>query len=333
MIPHAAWHQLLGIDLVVPHWHVVSDRELAHISSLYKFRNLSQFRADLEFFLHNYKPVCLQDIINHLDGSAPLPKRCFLPTFDDGFREIHETVAPVLIGYGIPAIFFIVASTIDNRELGYPQKKSLLIQMLNSMKDSPAKSEVELILNNRGINGPDISSRIKSIYYRQRHILDDIGAKLDFDFSEYLLSTRPYMTTEQITDLINKGFDIGAHSIDHPLFPELSVDEQLFQTRESMRWISNRFRYDCQSFAFPYRDTEISGEFFHKAFSDGRLKVSFGIGGILRGHFSRHLPRFSMERTDSPANLILARQFGRAALQRSFLGKTTPFPMPTPVSR
>ncbi len=117
------------------------------------------------------------------------------------------------------------------------------------------------------------------------------------------------------------GFDIGAHSIDHPLYSELGLDEQLAQTLDSQRWLSNRFQYNCQSFAFPYSDAGISLEFFQKAFSDGCLKVSFGIGGILRGNCAKDQPRFSMERTDLPAAMILARQFGRAFLRKSLNSK------------
>ena len=105
------------------------------------------------------------------------------------------------------------------------------------------------------------------------------------------------------------GFDIGAHSIDHPLYSELELDEQLAQTWGSMGWLSTKFQYTCQSFAFPYHDAGISTEFFQKAFSGGNLQVSFGNGGVLRGPYFKNLPRFGMERTDLPAAQLLARQF------------------------
>jgi len=321
LIPLDLWHRLFDIELVIPHWHVVSDRELEHVSGLYKFRNLHQFKADLEFFLRYYTPISLQDVIRHLDGSGQLPKRCFLPTFDDGFREIYDVVAPILHAQGVPAVFFLITSVIDNRKLCYPQKKSLLIRALDSVGDSQAKQEVSRILIENEIKGPDPTSCIRSIYYRQQHILDELGTVLECDFSSYVSSVQPYLTSEQIRDLMKMGFDIGAHSIDHPLYSELTLDEQLDQTRDSLRGLSNRFQYNCRSFAFPYSDAGISPEFFQKAFSDGYLKVSFGIGGIRRGYFPKNLPRFSMERTNLPAALILARQFARAILQGPLMSK------------
>lgn len=307
---------MLDVELVIPHWHVVSDQELAHVSGLYKFRSIPQFKADLEFFLRYYTPVSLQDIIRHLDGNGRLPKRSFLLTFDDGFREIYDVVAPILYAQGVPAVFFLITSTIDNHELCYPHKKSLLIHALTALGDSPVKQNVSRILLNAGLTGPDIPSLIRNIYFRQRHVLDELETVIECDFAAYVSSVQPYLTSEQVRDLMKRGFDIGAHSVDHPLYSELSLADQMLQTLNSLSWLSDRYQYKCQAFAFPYKDDGIPPAFFQKAFSDGRLKVSFGIGGLHSHVFPRNLARFSMERTDLPAAQILGRQFGRTLLRR-----------------
>jgi len=310
------WHRMLEIELLLPYYHVVSDDQLAHFSWIYKFRSISQFIADVEFFLQSYIPVGLQDIVKHLEGGRRLPKRSFLLTFDDGFREIYDVVAPLLYSKGIPAVFFLTTSVIDNRDMMSPQKKSLLIRSLASIRDSPIKREVSNHLTNSGVEGSDLPSRIRSITYRQRHLLDELGVLLNCDFATYAYSARPYLTSEQIRGLMRRGFIIGAHSVDHPPYSEMSLDEQLLQTRESLGWLSSRYQYDCETFAFPYNDAGVCREFFHTAFSDGHLKVSFGTGGVCPHFFPRNLERLSMEGTDWPAKQILARQFGKAFLGR-----------------
>ena len=94
-IPLDWWHRLLNVELVLPYYHVVSDQELPHVSYLYKFPSVQRFKTDMEFFLRFYTPVRLQEVISHLDGNGRLPKRCFLPTFDDGFSEIYDVIAPL----------------------------------------------------------------------------------------------------------------------------------------------------------------------------------------------------------------------------------------------
>lgn len=293
---------------------MVSDEPRDHVSGLYRFREVREFKADIEFFLSRYAPVTLQDVIRHLDGERGLPKRCFLPTFDDGFREMHEVVAPILKAQGVPAVFFLITSALDNQVLCYPQKKSLLLRAFESLPGSAMKQKATEILTHAGIQGPDLPACIRSVHYRKRAVLDVLGALLDRDFESYSTSARPYLSSAQVSDLLKMGFAIGAHSVDHPLYSELALEDQLAQTRESLQRLSERFAYQCLAFAFPYRDTGVSRHFFDRAFSEGQLAVSFGTGGLARHFFERNLPRFSMERTDLPAELILARHFGRTLL-------------------
>lgn len=313
-IPLTVWHQLVGVELLVPHWHVASDQDLPHISGTYRYRTLRQFAADLEFFLRYYIPVSLSDVIHHLDGVRQLPKRCFLPTFDDGFREIYEPVAPLLYRHGVSAVFFLIMSAIDNRELCYPQKKSLLLHALRLHGGPTTEREISQLLARAGIPGVSAAFQIRAIHYRHRHLLDDLAPLLQCDFSAYLRSVQPYLASPQVLDLMRRGFAVGAHSVDHPLYSELTLEEQLHQTRRSVAWLSQHFSYECQSFAFPYQDTGMSPDFFTLAFDAGSLKVSFGIGGLRPHFFRRNIPRFSMERTNLPASHIVSRQFGRALL-------------------
>jgi len=311
-VPSGIWHRLTQTRLVVPHWHLASDQELEHVSGLYKFRNVRQFMSDLEYFARHYKPVSIQDVISYLDGSGRLPQRCFLPTFDDGFREIYDVVAPILNAKGIPAIFFLVTSTIDNHILATPQKKSLLLRSLRSRRGTTAEREVARILSLADVKGNDVPTQIRSIYYCKRSVLDDIAPLLDCNFAEYVASVQPYMTSQQVKNLMGKGFDVGSHSVDHPPFSELSLHEQLDQTEESLRELSIRFGFSCRAFAFPYFDGDVTNDFFKLAYRDGKLKVSFGTGGVRRHFHPRNLSRFTIENTELSARQVLAMQFGKA---------------------
>lgn len=315
-IPLNLWHRAVGVDLVVPIWHVVSDQELEHVNGLYKFRNVRQFKADLEFFLKNYTPVSLDQVVSHINGQGRLPARCFLPTFDDGLREIYDIIAPILQRQGVPAVFFLITSAIDNGQLCYPQKKSLLLCALKSRIGAVAEREASMILSNAAIEGSSLSERIQSVHYLKRQVLDALAPVLGCDFNGYAIKVHPYVTSVEVSDLLKRGFSIGAHSVDHPLYSELGLEEQLFQTQESIRWLSHRFQYECESFAFPYRDQGMAPVFFERIFAGGPLQVSFGTGGLRSRLFSRNISRFSMERTDLPAAQIVARQYARALIHR-----------------
>jgi peptidoglycan/xylan/chitin deacetylase (PgdA/CDA1 family) len=315
-VPFAMWHWISGVKLIVPHWHVVSDLELPHVSALYRFRSIRQFKADLEFFLKHYSPVTEQDVISSVHHDRPLPPRSVLFTFDDGFREIHDVVAPLLRAKGVPAIFFLITSAIDNRLLCYPQKKSLLVRALAGKQTAAALDEARRVLSSAPEStNSSLGLRIRAVSYRQRHVLDRLGPILGCDFEGYLASEKPYLSTEQVQTLARQGFAVGAHSVHHAPYAELSLEEQLHETRDSIQWLSERFEVNCRSFAFPYRDNGVPLAFFRAIFAEGDLKLSFGTGGLIPHAFPFNLPRFSTERTDLTAAEVLAAQFGRSVVR------------------
>ena len=59
-----------------------------------------------------YQALHLQDFLNILSGSAPLPPKCFLLTFDDGYRNNYEVVYPLLQQFGFKATFFIISEVL-----------------------------------------------------------------------------------------------------------------------------------------------------------------------------------------------------------------------------
>jgi peptidoglycan/xylan/chitin deacetylase (PgdA/CDA1 family) len=315
-VPTPLWHHFLGTELIVPRYHVVGDTEPAHVDGLSIFRELRRFKEDLDFFLATYVPVSLKDVVEFLDGVGHLPRRCFLLTFDDGFREAHDVIAPLLASKGIPAVFFLNPCVIDNHELLSEQKKCLLVRALGSRTDPRARQRISEALTQAGIGGTGIPLRIRGIPRASHGLLDTLAHELDCDFAAYAAEAQPYISSEQAQHLIRQGFALGAHSMDHPRYTELSLDQQLAETRESIRFLSERFRYQCVTFAFPYYDTGVLPDFFRNIYADGELKVSFGSDGMHRHFFPRNLERLKMEYPGVAAPQILAREYCLALVRK-----------------
>jgi hypothetical protein len=121
---------------------------------------------------------------------------------------------------------------------------------------------------------------------------------------------------------LDNGFTIGAHSVDHPKYALVPLPEQIRQTQDSMKFISETFGITCPSFAFPHTDAGVGPAFFEATFNAGGLRISFGTGGIAPHFFARNIERFTMEKTSLPASRILARQYARK-LYRSVSGRGT----------
>ncbi len=97
-------------------FHDVSDTESSFTRGLGGTITRKNFEAALRFLTKHYTPVSLQEVLSSFDG-RPLPPRPVLVTFDDAYASVSEFAAPLCSKYGVPAIFFVNAACLDNRQL------------------------------------------------------------------------------------------------------------------------------------------------------------------------------------------------------------------------
>jgi peptidoglycan/xylan/chitin deacetylase (PgdA/CDA1 family) len=307
-----------GVALVVPFYHMVSEAHVPHVSNLYRFRNIAEFKADLEFFTRHFEPVTLEDIVDALNGNRTLPPSCFHLTFDDGFREMYDIVAPILQRAGIPATFFLATAFLDGGGLPHYNALSVLLDRvhLDVTNLGGVLSRLETILPATTSRNATLRDRILSIGYGQKQLVQALADALEIDLDEYVREIRPHLTTSEIAKLVNLGFSIGSHSHDHPLYADLPLSQQLAQTRTSMELLTAKFGTRPKAFAFPHNDGGVKGEFFKTVFSESLLDVSFGTSGLVSHFHPRNIQRVSVEKTAAPVSRILARQFTRATYFR-----------------
>jgi len=270
-----------GQHLILPFYHVVSDENPIHIKNLYQPRSIQRFKDDIDFLLENYKSISLQELITLNKEGKTINENCFHLTFDDGLSEFYTVVAPILKEKNVHATVFLNSDFIDNKDLFYRFKASVLSEQL---KDDA----------------------VLSISYNNRKELDQIAIKNDVDFDDYLNIKKPYLTSIQIKELINDGYTFGAHSKNHPLYKELSFDEQLAQTKESIEFIVKEFDLNYNVFSFPFTDDGVSKKFFDEIVDC--TDITFGCAGIKEDSIKNHLQRLVME-TGKPGKEIIKAEY------------------------
>jgi peptidoglycan/xylan/chitin deacetylase (PgdA/CDA1 family) len=287
---------------LLPYHHLVSDHEVLHVKHLYPYKNVNQFKTDLDFLLKHLKPVSVTDVVEAVKTGKNLSPNSFLLTFDDGFREVHEIIAPILLQKGVPAIFFINPAFIDNRELFYRSKISLLIEEVLKLTEKNINwTSINSVCNSKLIQTKDgLIQFIKSITNANKEVLDDLAALLSVSFTNYLQTVKPFLSTEQLNDLSKQGFSIGAHSWDHPYYHLLSVDEQLKQTVSSGNYVTKEFQQPHKLFSFPHEDTSLSQLFFDRLKQEWDADILFGIQNQKLEQQNKTLHRFNAERPGLP---------------------------------
>jgi peptidoglycan/xylan/chitin deacetylase (PgdA/CDA1 family) len=206
-------------------------------------------------------------------------------------REFYDPIAPMLLRKGIPAICFLNSGFLDNKDLFFRYKASLLIDFLPKLPGYTAE-------------------KLLSVRYENRTELDALATSIGFDFNEFLHQHQPYLQSSQVESLIEKGFHFGAHSVDHPEYQYLDLTEQLRQTTRSTETISNKFGLGYRLFSFPFTDYGVSRKFFEIVLEEKKIAdFTFGCAGLKTDVMPRHLQRIPMEANNLSAEAALRREF------------------------
>lgn len=309
-LPTTQLLQLTGQRLLLPFYHIITDKMPPHIRHLYLHREVQQFERDLDFFCQYFQPISLHELIAHIKEDKLLPPYAFHLTFDDGLREFYHIIAPILRKRNIPATVFLNSDFVDNKALFFRYKASLIIDFLRrSRLTAGIIIDIERLLREKAgiIMGESVQEGLLKVSYYNQGILDDIANIIGLNFDDFLRYSQPYLTTNQIKELITQGFTFGGHSIDHPEYRFIPLKEQIRQTMSSVQAVQKHFGLLYKTFSFPFTDHDVSKHFFdmihHKL--DPMLDVTFGCAGLKNEKYKTHFQRIGMEGSRKDAKTII----------------------------
>lgn len=273
--------------VLFPFGHIVSDIAPPHVRHLYAVPSIAKFKSDIDYLCQQWRPLQIAELerlarIRHSKTSM----RSFILSFDDGMREVYEVIAPILRDQGLPAILFLNSATIDNKRLMWRHKVSLLIER---SKQQPGRIPPQL--NRRP--GRSLQAKLNALRFADEGLIDEVAKFFELDFDDYLRSTRPYLTSDQVLALARAGFEFGAHSESHPYFHEMAVEDQEKQISASVDFIRS-LGLPCRYFAFPFHDGGVPASLF-RYMTDLNLVLSFGTSEARVDSIAFSFQRFALD--------------------------------------
>lgn len=180
-------------------------------------------------------------------GTLPACAACI--TFDDGYGNNHEIARPILERLGFPATIFIAGDAVDRGVMW----NDLVIEAIRRAQDSLDLEPAGLGTKPLAEAGPRagiVTRVLNAVKYRP------LGERWALAVELYERNAggplpRLMMTRAQVQDLASRGFDVGSHTVTHPILATLAADQARAEIAGSWRWVLEVAGVAPRSFAYP----------------------------------------------------------------------------------
>lgn len=208
-----------------------------------------EFDQMMAWLQKQFNVIPLSEGIKRLaDGT--LPPAAAAITFDDGYRDNLEIAAPILKQRGLPATLFVATGFID----GGIMFNDMVIEALRHT------SVMAIHLPELGIE------RLPLISWENRRNAVNVvlPAIKHLPFSDRLIQVEKLvteckvalpldmmMTTSQLRNFVGMGFEIGAHTDNHPILRVLPDDLALDEITRGRTKLESMINANVSLFAYP----------------------------------------------------------------------------------
>lgn len=254
------------------------------------------FETHIRYLKAHFDFVALDQLHARRTG---LQRIQILLTFDDGFRNNAEVVAPILRRYNVPAIFFVCSRhSTSKRLLWFSYLRSLerwfrgdgftFRGEFMDMSEANRKGTVNRLWKYLLELQPHPSTMYEAIERECPRIEDHAPAAAIADYAEG-------MTPKQIAELAaDPLFEIGMHTTDHPDLTMCSAQEIATQLADNKAWIESVTGKQCRSVAYPLG--KFTGQVLQECEKLG-VEYGFSTDQRIEGNPELQIPRVGIYQT------------------------------------
>ncbi len=182
-----------------------------------------------------------------------LPDRAVTITFDDGFADNAELAAPILKRHGINASFFVSTGFLNG---GIMFNDAVIEAVKTARQDAFDLASLGIDLSGQR-SLETLEERVQLV----RELLDAIKYRAPDErlalarrLTDLLDADPPptlMMTPEQVAQMAQQGFEIGGHTVNHPILTEISAHDAAREIREGRQQLQAITQQGVHSFAYP----------------------------------------------------------------------------------
>jgi len=217
--------------------------------------SITDFERQIDYLARNFQTLSLADFAKRLSHDETLPRKAALITFDDGYRNNVELAAPILRRKGVPAVFHLATSYIGSRRTLWPDEVLLRILDWKTPRITVPGGEetgVPVAFIDRIQLASRIKQRCKTLtpQCREQYLsaLRDVTPEVPSHYDE---EAHTFMTWDEARTLTSTGFELGSHTVTHPILSRCEAATVEQELRQSKQVIEQETGQRCISLAYP----------------------------------------------------------------------------------
>lgn len=210
---------------------------------------LAEFDAIVAGITRHFTVLPLREALARLTADA-LPRRAAAITFDDGYRDNLTAAAPVLRRHGVPATVFVATGYCDG---GWMWNDRIIESVRNTGRASvPAREGVyaAMPLDDEAARVRAAHAVIEAIRRRPADERAREVAVLE-ERLDVRLPAGPMMSLADVRAIRAAGWDVGAHTVSHPILRTLDDTAARREIEDSRAALVDALREPIDLFAYP----------------------------------------------------------------------------------
>jgi peptidoglycan/xylan/chitin deacetylase (PgdA/CDA1 family) len=240
------------------------------------FVSAEKFEHQINLLIKEFYIISLEDLTNN---QLEISKPSVVITFDDGYANNLYKAKPLLEKYSIPATFFITSGYIgDHNEFWWDLLERIFLEttklpeelvvefqgskkkwkIFNSSKKSLTKffkvdkNDQQQFITSRTATLKSVRNKIKNLNYDERESI--IKNLLEWaGIEEYCRETHRVLTSNELKKLARRElFEIGCHTLTHPVLSEIDMESQRNEILKSKNQLEEIIDNEIVGFSYPF---------------------------------------------------------------------------------
>ena len=240
--------------LLVFNYHRIGDAGSTALDSGVYSATTAEFEWQMRYLRKRFSILSLDEVNELADGWGKARGPRVLITFDDGYKDNYELAFPILRALGVPAVFFLVSSYLDNPRIPWWDKIAYWVrssQRTSLRINYPKARELPLPAGQRRETIRTLLKLFKSqVTQDPERFLRELEAECG-PVPALPEAASLFVNRSEAREMIAGGMAIGSHTRSHAILSKLEPAAQLAELVESKTILSRECGTEVTALAFP----------------------------------------------------------------------------------